>query len=116
MDVKRGDIFFSVDLSGARGSEQGGIRPCVVVSNDVCNRYSTVVTIVPITSSMSKAKIPTHLELSASEYQLRHNSIALAEQVTSVDKQRLKDKHYKSLKQEDLQALDNMLKIQLCLV
>jgi len=116
MYVKRGDIFFSVDLSGARGSEQGGIRPCIIVSNDICNKYSTVVTVVPITAQTTKANIPTHLDLDMVRYKFKRPSIALAEQVTSVDKERLKDKHYKRISDDDMEKLDELLKIQLGLI
>ena len=89
--VKRGDIFYD-DLSPVVGSEQGGVRPVLVVQNDIGNKYSPTVIVVAITSQINKAKLPTHLEISAKEFGLAKDSVVLLEQIRTVDKQRLKDK------------------------
>lgn len=89
--VKRGDIFYA-DLSPVVGSEQGGIRPVLIVQNDVGNKYSPTVIIAAITSQINKAKLPTHIELSGDEYGLSKDSVILAEQVRTIDKRRLKEK------------------------
>ena len=90
VQVKRGDIFYA-DLSPVIGSEQGGIRPVLVVQNDVGNKFSPTVICAAITSKMNKAKLPTHVEIDASKYHLVKNSVVLLEQVRTIDKQRLKD-------------------------
>ncbi len=91
MVVKRGDIFFA-DLSPVVGSEQGGVRPVLVVQNDVGNKYSPTVIAAAITSQINKAKLPTHIEISAEEYGLTKDSVILLEQIRTIDKRRLKDK------------------------
>ena len=90
MQVKRGDIYYA-DLSPVIGSEQGGVRPILVIQNDVGNRHSPTVICAAITSKMNKAKLPTHVEIDASKYHLVKNSVVLLEQVRTIDKQRLKD-------------------------
>ncbi len=90
MQIKRGDIFYA-DLSPVIGSEQGGIRPVMIIQNDVGNRHSPTVICAAITSKMNKAKLPTHVEIDASKYHLVKNSVVLLEQVRTIDKQRLKD-------------------------
>lgn len=90
MQIKRGDIFYA-DLSPVVGSEQGGIRPVIIIQNDVGNRHSPTVICAAITSKMNKAKLPTHIEIDASKYQLVKNSVILLEQIRTIDKQRLKD-------------------------
>ena len=91
MVVKRGDIFFA-DLSPVVGSEQGGIRPVLIVQNDVGNKYSPTIIAAAITSQINKAKLPTHIEISAEEYGLTKDSVILLEQIRTIDKKRLKDK------------------------
>ena len=91
MIVKRGDIYYA-DLSPVIGSEQGGIRPVLVVQNDVGNRYSPTVIAAAITSQINKAKLPTHIEIDAVEYGLSRDSVVLLEQVRTIDKKRLKEK------------------------
>lgn len=91
MIVKRGDIFYA-DLSPVVGSEQGGIRPVLVVQNDIGNKYSPTVIAAAITSRINKAKMPTHIELSACEYGLQKDSVILAEQVRTIDKRRLRER------------------------
>ena len=90
MQIKRGDIFYA-DLSPVVGSEQGGVRPVLIIQNDVGNRHSPTVICAAITSKMNKAKLPTHVEIDASKYHLVKNSVVLLEQVRTIDKQRLKD-------------------------
>ncbi|QUH27259.1 type II toxin-antitoxin system PemK/MazF family toxin [Serpentinicella alkaliphila] len=91
MIVKRGDIFYA-DLSPVIGSEQGGVRPVLIVQNDIGNRYSPTVIITAITSQINKAKLPTHVEISASEYGLVKDSVILLEQIRTIDKRRLDEK------------------------
>ena len=91
VQVKRGDIF-SADLSPVIGSEQGGIRPVLVVQNDVGNKFSPTVICAAITSKINKAKLPTHVEIDAAEYELVKNSVILLEQIRTIDKRRLKEK------------------------
>lgn len=91
MVVKRGDIYYA-DLSPVIGSEQGGIRPVLIVQNDVGNRYSPTVIAAAITSQINKAKLPTHIEIDAQEYGLSRDSVILLEQIRTIDKKRLKEK------------------------
>lgn len=91
MSVKRGDIFYA-DLSPVVGSEQGGVRPVLVVQNDVGNKYSPTVIAAAITSRINKAKMPTHIELSANDYGLNKDSVILLEQIRTIDKRRLREK------------------------
>lgn len=91
MIVKRGELYFA-DLSPVVGSEQGGIRPVLVVQNDIGNKYSPTVIAAAITSKLNKAKLPTHIELSSKEYGLEKDSVVLLEQIRTIDKTRLKEK------------------------
>ncbi len=91
MIVKRGDLFYA-DLSPVEGSEQGGIRPVVVVQNNVGNKYSPTIIIAPITSQTNKAKLPTHVAIESNKYGLPKDSVVLLEQVRTIDKKRLKEK------------------------
>lgn len=91
MEVNRGDIYYA-DLSPVVGSEQGGVRPVLVVQNDVGNKYSPTVIIAAITSQLSKAKLPTHIELNKDKYNLLKDSVVLLEQIRTLDKRRLKEK------------------------
>ena len=88
---RRGDIFMA-DLSPVVGSEQGGMRPVLIIQNDIGNKYSPTVIVTAITSQMTKAKLPTHVELPSNQYNLPKDSVALLEQVRTLDKRRLKDK------------------------
>ena len=90
VQVRRGDIYYA-DLSPVVGSEQGGIRPVLIIQNDVGNRHSPTVICAAITSRMNKAKLPTHVELDAKKCQIVKNSVILLEQIRTIDKQRLKD-------------------------
>lgn len=89
--IKRGDIFYA-DLSPVIGSEQGGIRPVIIVQNDVGNKYSPTVIAAAITSQINKAKLPTHIEINAQEYGLLKDSVILLEQIRTIDKKRLREK------------------------
>lgn len=91
MIVKRGDLFYA-DLSPVVGSEQGGVRPVLVVQNDVGNKYSPTVIAAAVTSQINKAKMPTHIEISAETYGLVKDSVILMEQIRTIDKKRLKEK------------------------
>lgn len=91
MLVRRGDMFYA-DLSPVVGSEQGGIRPVIIIQNDVGNRYSPTVIAAAITSKLEKNKIPTHIEIGSQNDQLKVNSMVLAEQVRTIDKSRLREK------------------------
>lgn len=88
--VKRGDIFYA-DLSPVIGSEQGGVRPVLIIQNNIGNKHSPTVICAAITSKMNKAKLPTHVEIDASRYGIVKNSVILLEQVRTIDKQRLKE-------------------------
>lgn len=89
--IKRGEIYYA-DLSPVVGSEQGGVRPVLIIQNDVGNKYSPTVIVSAITSQLSKAKLPTHIELPAEKYNLPKNSVALLEQIRTLDKRRLQEK------------------------
>lgn len=91
MVIKRGDIFYA-DLSPVVGSEQGGVRPVLIVQNDIGNKYSPTVIAAAITSQINKAKLPTHIEISAKEYGLQKDSVILLEQIRTIDKRRLREK------------------------
>ena len=91
MSVKRGEIYYA-DLSPVVGSEQGGIRPVLIVQNDVGNKHSPTIIVAAITSKQNKAKLPTHIELSAKRYDMERDSVILLEQLRTVDKRRLKDR------------------------
>lgn len=91
MVIRRGDIFYA-DLRPVIGSEQGGIRPVLVIQNDIGNRYSPTVIVAAITSRMNKAKLPTHIEIDAARYHIVKDSVILLEQLRTIDKSRLKDK------------------------
>lgn len=90
MQVRRGDIYYA-DLSPVVGSEQGGIRPVLIIQNDIGNKHSPTVICAAITSRMNKAKLPTHVEIDASKYHIVKNSVVLLEQIRTIDKRRLKE-------------------------
>ena len=112
--VKRGDIYYA-DLSPVIGSEQGGIRPVLIIQNDMGNKYSPTVIIAAITSQINKAKLPTHVEISSEEYGLNKDSVILLEQVRTIDKRRLKDKigHISNILMENV---DNAISISVGLM
>lgn len=89
--MKRGDVYYA-DLRPVIGSEQGGIRPVLIIQNDVGNKHSPTVICAAITSKMNKAKLPTHIELASSRYDMDKDSVILLEQLRTIDKKRLKDK------------------------
>ena len=89
--MKSGDIYYA-DLSPVVGSEQGGIRPVLVIQNDIGNKYSPTVIAAAITSQINKAKMPTHIELAAKDYGLNKDSVILLEQIRTIDKRRLREK------------------------
>lgn len=111
--IKRGEIYFA-QLNPVVGSEQGGIRPVVVVQNDIGNQYSPTTIILAITSQINKAKLPTHIELKAKEYGLEKDSVILAEQIRTIDKTRLKQR-IASLNEETMQKVDQALMVSLSL-
>ena len=89
--MKRGDVYYA-DLRPVIGSEQGGIRPVLIIQNDVGNKHSPTVICAAITSKMNKAKLPTHIELDAKQYNMDKDSVILLEQLRTIDKKRLKSK------------------------
>lgn len=91
MTVKRGDIYYA-DLSPVVGSEQGGLRPVLIVQNDIGNRFSPTVIAAAITSRLGKAKMPTHIDVYADRCGLSKDSVILLEQIRTIDKRRLKEK------------------------
>jgi len=109
--VKRGDIFYA-DLSPVLGSEQGGVRPVLVVQNDVGNKFSPTVIIAAITSQINKAKLPTHLEITADEFGLSKDSVILLEQIRTIDKKRLRERIGR-LDDELMEKVGNALNISL---
>ena len=111
MVVKRGDIFYA-DLSPVIGSEQGGIRPVIIIQNDIGNRYSPTVIIAAITSQINKAKLPTHVEISSEAYGLNRDSVVLLEQIRTLDKRRLKEK-IGHMTADDMKKVDKALAVSL---
>ena len=91
MTIKRGDMFYA-DLSPVVGSEQGGVRPVVIIQNDIGNKYSPTVIAAAITSQLGKNRLPTHIEIGSNNNELKTNSVVLAEQIRTIDKSRLKEK------------------------
>lgn len=113
LNVKRGDIFYA-DLSPVVGSEQGGIRPVIIIQNDIGNKYSPTVIVAAITSQINKAKLPTHVEISSEEYGLNRDSVVLLEQVRTLDKKRLKEK-IGHMTEEDMKKVNKALLISIAL-
>ncbi|WP_425060257.1 Endoribonuclease EndoA [Sporomusa carbonis] len=114
MIVKRGDIYYA-NLSPVVGSEQGGHRPVLVIQNDVGNKYSPTVIVAAITSQISKAKLPTHVEVSAKQYNLEKDSVILLEQLRTIDKRRLREK-VTHLSEEIMSKVDEAIRISIGLV
>jgi mRNA interferase MazF len=112
--VKRGDVYFA-DLSPVVGSEQGGVRPVLVIQNDIGNRFSPTVIIAAITAQIQKAKLPTHVEIDAKRYGFERDSVILLEQIRTIDKQRLTDK-ITHLDDEMMEKVDDALQISLGLI
>ena len=113
MQVKRGDIYYA-DLSPVVGSEQGGIRPVLIIQNDVGNRYSPTFICAAITSRMNKAKLPTHIEIDSRRCQIMKDSVILLEQIRTIDKQRLKDM-IGHLDKERMRSVDEAIRVSLAL-
>ena len=109
MNIKRGDIFYA-DLSPVVGSEQGGLRPVLIVQNDVGNRYSPTVIAAAITSKMSKTKLPTHIDLPKIDAGLAKDSIILLEQIRTIDKRRLKEK-MGHLDEDTMSSVNNAIQV-----
>ena len=109
--IKRGEMYYA-DLSPVVGSEQGGVRPILIVQNDTGNKYSPTIIAAAITSKLNKAKLPTHIEISAVEYGLPRNSIVLLEQIRTLDKKRLKER-IGELPTDTMRRVDTALLISL---
>jgi len=107
--VKRGDIFYA-DLSPVVGSEQGGMRPVLIVQNDTGNRHSPTVIAAAITSQLGKARLPTHIELAAQSYGLSRDSVILLEQIRTIDKSRLRERMGK-LDNDTMSKVDNAIAV-----
>ncbi len=114
MIVKRGDIYYA-NLSPVVGSEQGGHRPVLIIQNDVGNKYSPTVIVAAITSQISKAKLPTHVEISSKQFGLEKDSVVLLEQLRTVDKRRLKEK-VTHLNEDIMEKVDEGIRISLGLI
>ena len=111
LDIKRGYLYYA-DLSPVVGSEQGGVRPVLIIQNDIGNKYSPTVIVASITSQINKAKLPTHIEISAHEYGLNKDSVILLEQIRTIDKKRLREK-IGCLDKNMMLKVDNSLQISL---
>lgn len=109
--MKRGDIYYA-DLRPVVGSEQGGIRPVVIIQNDVGNMHSPTIIVAAVTSRLNKAKLPTHIELPANSYHMVKDSVILLEQLRTIDKSRLKEKIC-HLDGEIMNRIDSGLRISL---
>lgn len=109
--IRRGELYYA-DLSPVVGSEQGGVRPVLVVQNDVGNKYSPTVIAAAVTSRLDKARLPTHIELNADEYGLAKDSVVLLEQIRTLDKRRLKER-IGALPLTMMARVDDALKISL---
>jgi len=109
--MRRGDVYYA-DLRPVIGSEQGGIRPVLIIQNDIGNKHSPTIICAAITSKMNKAKLPTHIELDAVKYQMEKDSVILLEQLRTIDKQRMKDKVC-HLDQDVMHLVNRALKISL---
>ncbi len=111
MIVKRGEVYFA-DLSPVVGSEQGGVRPVLVIQNNIGNRFSPTVIVAAITAQIQKAKLPTHVEIEAEKYGFERDSVILLEQIRTLDKQRLTDK-ITQLDGQMMDKIDQALEISL---
>lgn len=111
MMIKRGDIYYA-DLSPVIGSEQGGVRPVVVIQNDVGNKYSPTIIVAAITSQLNKAKLPTHINVDAKMVPLPKNSVILMEQIRTIDKKRLREKIGK-FEKDVMDEIDAAIKVSL---
>ncbi len=109
MNIKRGDIYYA-DLSPVVGSEQGGVRPVLIVQNDVGNKYSPTVIAAAITSQQFKSKLPTHISVNASVCGLSRDSVVLLEQIRTLDKQRLRER-MGNLPESDMSRINDALSV-----
>ncbi|HZK57522.1 MAG TPA: type II toxin-antitoxin system PemK/MazF family toxin [Clostridia bacterium] len=114
MIIRKGDIYYA-DLSPVVGSEQGGVRPVLVVQNDIGNRYSPTIIIAAITSQINKGKLPTHVEIKGDDYGLSKDSVLLLEQIRTIDKKRLGEK-IGHVEDDIIEKVDDALRISLGLV
>ena len=114
MNVKRGDIYYA-DLSPVVGSEQGGVRPVLIVQNDVGNKYSPTVIAAAITSQQDKSRMPTHINVNGDACGLSKDSVVLLEQVRTIDKQRLKER-MGNLSQGDMNKINKALTVSFGLI
>jgi mRNA interferase MazF len=112
--VKRGDVYFA-DLSPVVGSEQGGVRPVLIIQNNIGNRFSPTVIVAAITAQIQKAKLPTHVEIDAAKHGFDRDSVILLEQIRTIDKQRLTDK-ITHLDDEMMVRVNEALQISLGLI
>lgn len=112
--MKRGDVYFA-DLSPVVGSEQGGVRPVLILQNDIGNRFSPTVIVAAITAQIQKAKLPTHVEIDAKRYRFERDSVILLEQIRTIDKTRLTDR-ITHLDQEMMTKVDVAMQISLGLI
>ncbi len=111
LNIKRGDIYYA-DLSPVVGSEQGGVRPVLIVQNDVGNRYSPTVIAAAITSQQFKTKLPTHISVDAAVCGLSKDSVVLLEQIRTLDKQRLREK-MGNLPENDMSRINDALSVSI---
>ncbi|MCK8625135.1 type II toxin-antitoxin system PemK/MazF family toxin [Apilactobacillus xinyiensis] len=109
VEIKRGDIFYA-DLSPVVGSEQGGMRPVLIIQNNIGNHYSPTVIVAAITARISKPKMPTHVGISSKKTKIEKNSVVLLEQIRTIDKQRLHDK-VANLDEKTMKLIDNALSL-----
>ena len=111
MQIRKGDIYFA-DLSPVVGSEQGGVRPVLVVQNDVGNRFSPTIIVAAVTSQLKKAKLPTHVSIHADGSGLDRDSVVLLEQLRTIDKKRLRE-HIGTVNHEVIGTVDDALSVSL---
>ncbi|MFZ7134610.1 MAG: type II toxin-antitoxin system PemK/MazF family toxin [Eubacteriales bacterium] len=114
MNVKRGDVYYA-DLSPVIGSEQGGIRPVLVLQNNVGNKYSPTIIVSAITSQVNKSKLPTHIEINAADFGLSKDSVVLLEQIRTIDKKRLRER-IGHLNEEVMDQVNDALQISFGMV
>lgn len=114
VSIKRGDVYYA-DLNPVVGSEQGGVRPVLIIQNDIGNKYSPTVIVAAITSRIDKAKLPTHVEIVAEDSNLEKDSVILLEQIRTIDKRRLQ-RQVTHLDQEIIERVNEALEISLGLI
>ena len=114
IEISRGDVFYG-DLNPVVGSEQGGIRPVLIIQNDIGNKYSPTVIVAAITSEIDKTKLPTHVSIKGDSEELRKDSIVLLEQIRTIDKDRLKQR-VTQLPEETMSEVDKAISISLGLI